>query len=272
MPRLLALLLFLPLHLASAPASAETKPRLDERAKGVAKKLAKRAADSPLFEKRSKDLAKTLAKRAFQRARRSFVLGPQVGVAPTYSFDGDAGFRGSFGLSLLYFDIPIVPSTETLSSILKERAMDQFKTELKTLVAEGRGATEEERKALAKKVWKEVLDEFMLKLRPKRFEKPKLAVRTGARRLSSKGGSAWELGFTVGVGLGPVYLSAGEAVQVNNGAGLNTDLELAVPMTLSEGLRSPTVEFFLRFSVANTKRDERPDRAMLGARIMLDII
>ncbi len=59
---------------------------------------------------------------------------------------------------------------------------------------------------------------------------------------------------------------------MNKGVGLDTDFELALPMTLSKGLRSPTVEFFLRASFANTKREERPDSAMLGARIMLDII
>lgn len=250
-PRFLSLAILFCLFFCAADASANESARFEERAQSLATKIAKRALD---------------------RARRALVLGPQIGVAPTYTFDGDSGFRTSFGLSLLYFDIPIIPTVESLKSILLGQAVDQFRLELEAMVAEGRGSTEEEKAALAQKVWQEVLEEFNLKHKPKRFEKPKLAARTSARRLSSEGASAWEIGLTLGIGIGPLYFSGGESVQVNNGSGLNTDFELALPMTLTKGLRSPTVEFFLRVSLANTKRDERPDRAMLGARIMLDII
>lgn len=250
-PRIFSLLVAALLALASGPATADP---------------------SSHFETRAQALSLKIAKRALKRARRALVLGPQVGAAPSYSFDGDSGFRGSFGLSLLYFDIPVIPSAESLAAILKHHAREQFVSELSALAAQGRGSTEEEKHALAEKVWKEIVDEFMLKYHAKRFEKPRFAARTSVRRLSSQGVSAWELGFTLGIGIGPVYLSGGEAVQVNHGAGLNTEFELALPMTLSRSMRSPTIEFFLGASIANTKRDERPDRAMIGARIMLDII
>ena len=235
--------------------------------------LANEAEDAEArFEKRAESFAKTIAKRALRQGRRAIVLGPQVGVAPSYTFDGDAGFRGSFGLSLLYFDIMILPGVATIKSVVTAAATDYFISEVKAAIASGRSLTEDEKRAIAERVWNDIVDKFTMKHKPKRFEKPKMAGRIAASRNTIEGRSAWGIGFTLGIGIGPVYFSAGESVQVNNGVGLDTDFELALPMTLSKGLRSPTVEFFLRASFANTERDIRPDSAMLGARVMLDII
>jgi hypothetical protein len=231
-----------------------------------------RADAEALFEKRAESLAKKIAKRALTQGRRAIVLGPQIGAAPTYTFDGDAGFRGSFGLSLLYFDVMILPGINTLKSIVMDAATDHFLSEVKASIVSGRSLTEEEKGAIAERVWNDIVAKFTLRQKPKRFEKPKLAARLAVSRNTIESRSAWGVGFTLGIGIGPVYFSAGESVQVNKGTGLDTDVELALPMTLSRGLRSPTVEFFLRASIANTKRETRPDSAMLGARVMLDII
>jgi hypothetical protein len=109
------------------------------------------------FEKRAESFAKTIAKRALRQGRRAIVLGPQVGIAPSYTFDGDAGFRGSFGVSLLYFDIMILPGVATIKSVVTAAATDYFISEVKAAIASGRSLTEDENQsALRNPKWRVV--------------------------------------------------------------------------------------------------------------------
>ena len=75
-----------------------------------------------------------------------------------------------------------------------------------------------------------------------------------------------------GLGVGPVFLSAGPSARWAEGAALVIPVEISKPMLLSDSLRSPVVELFLRGELAATERDGREDVILLGARFMLDII
>lgn len=221
-----------------------------------------------LFEQRSRSVAAKIAKRTLDRARRSLVLGPHAGAAPAFDIDGgDFAMRYEFGLALLRFDIPVVPDANSIAGILQSRATERF-----VQLLAGRTLSDAEQTRLAEQVWQDIVDELTLQHGPRRFERPGFALRAGARYLSVDGGGAWEIGFSAGIGVSRLMLSAGESVQVNNGAGLNTDLELALPVVLGKGLRSPTAEILARASIANTDRETRADRLIFGVRAILDIL
>jgi hypothetical protein len=85
-------------------------------------------------------------------------------------------------------------------------------------------------------------------------------------------GDAWDLRLMSGLGVGPVFVSARPSARYAGGAALVLPVEISKPMLLSDSLRSPVVEFYVRAELAASERAEREDVILAGARIMLDLI
>jgi len=232
-----------------------------------------RAQEVPLpgFDEETVDLVTTIGERALGRLRRAFALGPFVGLAPGMSFD-DPGFdlRLSFGLALVHFSVPVLPSPDRIREIVHDRLREAVLQQVLVRRAQGQEPSEADLEQIAREAWAEIRAELLLEYRPRRFEKPSFSVLLEVERLFLA--PAWEVGFTLGFGIGPVFLRAGPVLHIHSGVDLYTAVELSVPMLLGDGPASPVVEAFLRGDIATTGRDARADRAFLGVRFLLDII
>ena len=219
-----------------------------------------------LLDKNARSLAGTIAKRALKRGRRAFALGPEIGIAPAITGDGDGDLHIAAGLALVRYDIEILISRDRVMELIKSRAKRIL---LERVVGRSK-PTEADLERLVREVIEDVKAELLLELRPRRFERPKMKLTVEGARLREA--DAWQLRGAFGIGVSRVFVSSGLVLQVNGGADLVVPLELSVPMLLTRGLRSPSVEFFGRVDFAVTDRDNQTDVYLLGARLMLDVI
>lgn len=224
-----------------------------------------------LTSEETRDFVKTAGERAFKRTRRSLTLGPMIGAAPGLSLDGgDLDAQLSFGLGLLRYDIPPVPTPARIKEILEDRVKTLVKERVEAAVARGEKPSEEQIRRWARESWEAVKGELLLELQPAKFESPSFNLRVEGDYLLEAG--AWNLRAVVGLGVGPVYVNVGTGLQVDDGAAGLASAGLSVPMLLSDGTNSPVVHFYLRADIPYTDRDERDDRIFLGAQFLLDVI
>ncbi len=223
------------------------------------------------FTGRNADLVEAALAKALRKLRRATAFGPFVSAAGGLTSGEPTGEeRASFGLGLFHFDIPVLPTSETVQGILRNRAAERFAAALAQLPAGGAAATEAEKASLAEQVWNDVQAEFLLEHRPRHFEKPGFAILLEVDHLFEIG--AWEIGTILSYGIGPILFGAGPVVHIEDGTALYTHLEVSVPILISDGLRSPIVQPFVAGDVAATGRDERDDRVLIGARLVLDLL
>jgi hypothetical protein len=213
-----------------------------------------------------------IGKRSLSRTRRSITLGPSIGVAPQVALDSnEADLQLSFGVDLLRYDIPPLPSPKRMADAIKARAKDEVARRLKAAATGGGDEpTAAERKRIAEQVWAEIKAELLLENRPRKLEKPSFALRLEVDHLVDAG--SWNLRAMVGLGISKVFLSVGPGVEIDDGAALVVPIEASLPVLLTDGLRSPVVEPFLRAEVVATDRADRDDRLLLGARFLLDVL
>lgn len=215
---------------------------------------------------------KTFAKRAFKRTRRSLSFGPYVGVSPGFGLEngGEFAFDLEFGLAILRYDIPIVPSPGRIKDIILGAVKDRLKEQVKAAIAGGQNPTDDQIADWGREIRKRVVDEFLLKLRPKKFESPSFQARAGIDRLF--GEDAWNLRAGLGLGIGPLFVSGGVGVSLAESAEGLAYLELSIPILLSKGLRSPVIEPFVRLDAFTGEDEGLSDQVLFGARFMLDVI
>lgn len=214
----------------------------------------------------------TASKRALDRTRRGFSIGPFVGAAPGMGTenDGEMAFDVEFGIALIRYDIPVLPSTSRLSDIVLATLRDRLKQRVAAAIRRSENPDEAQVETWAEEIYRNIVDELLMKLRPRTFERPSLRAQISANRLL--GEDAWNLRAGLGLGIGPVFLSAGGGVTVNSPvAGLGF-VEISRPILISSGLRSPVVEPFVRFDASTRRDDGRSDHVLLGARFILDLI
>jgi hypothetical protein len=215
---------------------------------------------------------KTFGKRALNRTRRSLSLGPYVGVSPGFGTENDGEFALDleFGLALLRYDIPVIPSASRIKDIIVGVVKDRLKDQVKAALSRGENPTDADIKEWGREIRDRVVDEFLLKLRPKKLEDPSFQLRAGIDRLF--GEDAWNLRAGVGIGIGPVYFNGGVGVSLADSAEGLAYLGLSIPILLSDGLRSPVVEPFVRFDAFTGEDEGLSDQILFGARFMLDVI
>ena len=221
---------------------------------------------SALLDRRAADLALTIGKRSLRRGRRAFALGPLVGAAPAMSTDGDFDVQLSAGLGLVRYDISIFISSDQIIEMIKSRARRLL---LERVVA-GSTPTEADVERVLAEVIEEVKSELLGELRPRRFERPRFKLSLEADHLARA--DAWGARATLGVGVSRVFVATGLVGRADDGFAVIVPLELSLPMLLSDGLRSPAVEWLIRLDVPVTDRAGRSDQVMLGARLVLDVI
>src|ERR1041384_7456676 len=112
--------------------------------------VAKAQAEAPTIE--------TVARGALLRARRSVSIGPTVGLwAAAFVDPGDVDGALTIGLGFEMFDVPVLPSMETLQQLIVERLKAKIKQ--RTADAFGGGQPEPvELEALVKQVYMDVRD------------------------------------------------------------------------------------------------------------------
>ncbi len=210
----------------------------------------------------------TVGKNALTRARRSLTLGPMVGIAAgAGAIDGELDGQLTFGLSLMRYEIPLLPSGEGL----RKRLMTRFRKEVaRRIAARGGNVSDEDKRRIAREVWNDVKAELVAEMTPSRFERPGFGVRLEAARLFDSG--VWDIRPMFGLGVGPVQVWAGPSLRIDDGAGFVVPLEVSKPMLATDGLRSPVVEGFARVELAVTRRDDFADVIMVGLRLTLDVI
>ena len=236
----------------AAPPAAEAQ-RLDE-------------ATEMLLDKRVRSLAATIARRALRRGRRAFALGPLAGAGGAITTDGDVDLQVSGGLALMRYDIEIFITRDRVIEMLESRAKEILLERL----ASGEKPSPDDLERLIHQVVDDVKAELLKELEPSRFERPKLKLAVEAGHLFDA--DAWEIRGTFGIGISRVFVATGLVGQFADGAALVIPIELSVPMLLSGSLRSPALDWFARYDVTVNDRDTRPDRVVVGARFILDII
>lgn len=232
-----------------------------------------RALEETRGEEREEDgVLLTAGTRVLDRTRRSLTLGPFVGVAPAIGTenDGELAFDVEAGLALLRYDIPVIPTASRLKEIALGAVRERLRERVAAAIDRGDEPSDEEIEAWARELHRRLLDELLLKHRPRTFEKPSFQARLTVDRLF--GEDAWNLRAGVGVGLGPVYLSAGGGASVNRPVQGLGYLEVSVPILVTEGLRSPALEPFVRFDAFTGEDDGRSDQLLIGGRFVLDIL
>jgi len=222
----------------------------------------------PSFEQQALELATTLAKRGLRRFRRSWTFGPTFGLLGGYSNDSDTALGFSAGLSIYKFDIPLIPSPSDLKSLLVDRARQELTARLKARVLRGEPVEPLVVEELAREVWRDVVDLFLLGHRPKTFEKPGLAGRVLVERFDD----TWAGTLLISYGIGPVYLGLGTGIAWESQIVPRGQLELSLPLVLSSSLRTPVAELHLGINTPFTDRDVFPTYLTGGLRLSLDII
>lgn len=212
----------------------------------------------------------TIAKRALARARRAYVVGPYLASGGTIGVDGGGGLMIAGGIGITKFDISILPSRNALLAIVRRRARGLVVKQLAAAAVTGKRLSDDDVRQAAEQAIREVEAELLLKLEPKRFEKPGLALRVEGG--SSLDTGAVDLRIGLGIGVSKVMAGTGIVLKINDGGTFYLPLEVSVPMALTRGARSHLLDFFARYELALSSRDERSDLVTFGARLHLDII
>jgi hypothetical protein len=227
-------------------------------------------ADSDIQQSRAALVAQ-IAKRSLARARRSLTLGPSISVAPLLTLDSNAtDVQVSLGLDLLRYRIPPLPSPERMGELVKSRVRSEVARRLAARAVGGARPTSADRERIAREVWRDIKSELLLETQPRKLEKPGFALRLELDHMIDAG--SWNVRLMAGIGVGPVFLSLGPGMEVDDGVALVFPIEISRPVLISRGLRSPVIEPFVRAEVVATDRSDREDRILVGARFLLDLI
>jgi hypothetical protein len=213
-----------------------------------------------------------VARRSLERFRRSATLGPTLSVAPAMTLDDDhdTDFQIAGGLALLRYDVPPFPTPDQIRSILFDGMKDAVVAQIRAAEERGQVLSSEEQQRIVMETWQAIKDELLLKLRPRRFEKPQFEVMGEVAYLTSS--EAWDVRALIGIGFSRVFIAAGASMQYDNDAVLVIPVELSVPVLLTDGLRSPVAQVFVRADFAITGGDDEVDRAFAGVRFALDVL
>lgn len=254
------------------PPAPTSVPRGDSRFEAELDALvAKAQAEAPTIE--------TVARGAFRRARRALSIGPTVGLWTAAIIDpGDLDAALTIGIGFETFDVPVLPTMETLQDLVVERVKAQMKQRIVDTF-KGRQPEPLELDAFVKQVYQDVRNEVLglENVRPKTFERPKLTVGFEANRLF--GADRW-LGRTrVGIGVWKVTLALSAAVgrvcrggTCDDGVKAFLGPEIVLHALTSSQPRASVIDAFVRADFqANGRGVETYDQVVLGARYLLDI-
>jgi hypothetical protein len=212
-----------------------------------------------------------IAKLAIERTRRGIALGPWIGGVGAIGLDsGDADGAISFGTTLMFFKVPVLPDTETIQEIIKDRVQAQMLARIKQVTLErGKPPSKAEAQNLAKEIAKEVLATFVEERKPKKLEKPRFALNVESARFFRS--DAWEFRTTPTWGIGPVFVGPTLLARTEPDAAAYIGPEIHVAVMPGSGPRSPIIDVFLRadFALGGAGTEHI---VSAGVRFVLDII
>jgi hypothetical protein len=217
-------------------------------------------------------LAAEAARRGLVRFRRATTLGGTVHVAPALTLDGDRDLdlQVGGGLALLRYGIPTIPTYEEVRSIVLASVTSAVVAQIDAAAARGEVLSEDEQRRLVEETWQRFKDRLLLGLEPRHLEKPQFMLVGEASYLTSA--DAWDIRAMVGIGISRVFVAAGAALQLDGSAGLVIPVELSVPVLLTDGLRSPVAQIFVRGDFAVVGGDDPHTRGLVGVRLALDVL
>lgn len=215
-----------------------------------------------------------------RRARRAISIGPTVGVWGTGIIDtSDVDGALTFGIGLEKFDVPVIPSTETIKALIVERVKAQVKDRIKAVFT-GRQPDPLELGAIVAQVYTEVRDEILGlgNTRAKTMERPQLTLALEGNRLFGSG--RWLGRLRAGVGVWKFTLGLSTAVggvcsggTCDDGVKVFIGPEIVLHFLMSKNPRASVLDAFVRFDVqANSRGTEVYDQVVLGARYLLDVL
>jgi hypothetical protein len=213
-------------------------------------------------------LAGEVAQRGFERFRRSVTLGPTLSIAPAMTLDDererDVQIAG--GVALLRYRIPTV---DRIQDILLSNVKTAVIAQLRAAADRGEVLSEADRRRIVLETWTGIKDELVSKVQPRHLEKPQFALAGEVAYLTGDG--AWDVRALVGIGIVRVFAAVGLALQYESDPRLLIPVELSLPVLLSDGLRSPVAQIFVRADFA-VLGDHQLDRAFVGVRFALDVL
>ncbi|HEY5945890.1 MAG TPA: hypothetical protein VIV40_10390 [Kofleriaceae bacterium] len=234
--------------------------------------IAKAQAQQPSLE--------TVARGTFRRARRAISIGPTVGLWTAAIIDpGNIDAALTFGIGFETFKVPVIPSMETLQTMINERVKAQLKDRV-AQVFKGQPPDPIALDALVLQVYDEVRKEILglENVRAKTMERPQFTVGFEANRLF--GAERWIGRTRVGIGVWKFTLGLSAAVgRVCRGGTCDDGVkgfigpEVVLHFLTSKNPRASVVDAFLRADFqANGRGVETYDQLVVGARFLLDLI
>jgi hypothetical protein len=249
------------------PRGAHADATVDAAASAIDEQVAR------LVDRETRHFIAEVARRGLDRFRRSVTLGPTLHAAPSMTADDDrtVDVQVGAGLALLRYDIPALPTYEQIRSILISGLTSAVVAQVRAAAERGQVLSEDEQRRLVEESWQRLKDELLAGLRPRRLEKPSMAL---VGELAYIDEADWDLRVLAGIGVSKLFVSAGVSFH-HEGEGqfaLLVPLELSLPVLLSDGLRSPVVQVFVRGDLVVASGDDTPLRLFAGARFALDVL
>ena len=269
------------LALAASTANAQPGAQMEPQAQGQGDATAQVNLDEAIARaEAAQPSLETVARGTVRRARRAISIGPTVGLWSAAIIDpGNLDAALTFGVGFETFKVPVVPSMDTLRSLIQERVKAQLKDRVKA-VFQGRPPDPVQLDSMAAQVYSEVRAEILgvKDVRGKTMERPQFTVGFEANRLF--GAERW-LGRTrVGIGVWKVTLALSSAVgRACRGATCDDNIkifigpEVVLHFLTSKNPRASVVDTFLRADFqANGRGIETYDQLSVGVRYLLDVI
>ncbi len=251
-----------------APRPVEPPPPAPSGAIDIDMLVAKAEAASPTLM--------TIARGALRRARRSVSMGPSVGLwGGLVPAQDDQEFAITFGLGFEKFQIPILPTMESLKQIVMERAKAKLRDQIVARFA-GQEPDPIAAEQFAREVWEEAVQEVLglENIRAKTMERPSFSLGVEVQRQFTI--DAWTPRLRVGFGVSRVTLGValGVALATDGYAKtpVYTGLEVVTHFMMSKNPRASVLDVFLRLDFEVRNRDTNTDQLVLGLRYLLDVI
>jgi hypothetical protein len=225
-----------------------------------------------LVNRETRHFVAEVARRSLDRFRRSVTLGPTLHASPSMTADDDRSIdvQVGAGLALLRYDIPALPTYEQIQSILISGLTSAVVAQVRAAAERGQVLSEAEQRRLVEESWQRLKDELLAGVRPRRLERPRMAL-VGEVAYTDDA-DAWDVRLLAGIGVSKLFVSAGVSFHHEGEAALLVPIELSLPVLLSDGLRSPVVQLFVRGDLVVAGGEDTPARLFAGARFALDVL
>ncbi|MBI4510499.1 MAG: hypothetical protein HY698_12775 [Deltaproteobacteria bacterium] len=214
------------------------------------------------------DVAKTVV----SRAGRMVALGPMVGgAAAVGSSGGDFDGGITFGLGLFFFREALFDVGE-MKKRIQERVMERLKEKLLERAQRGEPPSKDETEQLTKSLGDEVTTQVRNELAatPSAWPRARFSLLGESEYFAPSG--SWQARAGLGIGLGRFFVGPRLAVEFEDKVTAILGIEASTCLLLGKSSRTPVVNVFTRYDFRLHNRDASSDQALVGLRVLLDLI